>query len=1106
MSLKFSSVVPFSLRNPYNYFSRLFMNQGGQKKNCDMKKMSISVYKSKIFNTKDVVEVCIQQRNLKLESSSFKDSVYKLNEHKINVNELEKTDESCCTCTKISGVGEGKTPTEVKIDKAKHCGYNTDEVKCLYIFFLINMLRFKNNLDLNLIRSVCNSINSTTSSSCINMQKCQSCSTCSSVNVPISSELFHKNLHSAKLREFFILNLKKCGKLEYNLNDFNICISSVIEKCSMIFLNAFKTVSLCKYLTCCLCNILELFHINCDILFKNTFNNNVNNSNIQSINNLICKIKWMTHDSKVEKNKDLSKMFSSNLLLFVYTHSKLTDECEYFIQLMNQNFKNIIDNYRSEYINEMNSLNCYISILCKNINESFGIHVKNLLEIVSKVIPLFVNKLHDFIVENEQITEVHEVLKMPPSYGFTFSSDVVEERSLLNSFLSDLYLEKYFKNIEKGFIHMVYQDEVQRFREIMNTFSDLLILLTDIIIHMNIMYDIKAYNKALVQVLKNKKVSSCVHNIGVGCLEFKNFLYSLITPKGDCKLNIFNQSEEEEIPIMNNNMIVSNNLFPLLKKKFTIYKFDDEIGEILIQKNINFNLKVPKGAKDFTGEDMQLRNIFFDYIKKKFLLHGAVEIDTPVFELKETLTDKYGEDSKLIFDLKDQGGENLSLRYDLTVPLYRFVNTNNMNSLKRFHIGKVYRRDEPSMNRGRFREFYQCDFDIVGKYDTIRTDFHILFIFWDILNNLRKVIGNFNCKINHRKILEYMLLSCDIQKDKVKTISSSIDKLDKITFQQFREELLNEKGIPIESVDKIETYISKTLSLSPFLVIEFLRNDLNESPFDDSYKSEINQTINHLEEIFELLKHFNMLNQFSFDLSLARGLDYYTGIIFEFVLLSETGVGSIAAGGRYDYLIRNKRKEYIPSVGASIGIERIIAIAEGVIKKNYMFPLGGEISNKKEVTGNGTPVGNVPATDNNSTTGNNNKIQNQNTSFTLTMKDSSVEVLICNIKKNCFKEIIELCKKLWDENISTEFIYVKDQKIQKQLVYALEKQIPLAVIIGDEIERGVIKLRELTLDKEKSGGEQEIRLDDCVQEIKNYFTKNVTWKENMTSVLFDKVV
>lgn len=104
------------------------------------------------------------------------------------------------------------------------------------------------------------------------------------------------------------------------------------------------------------------------------------------------------------------------------------------------------------------------------------------------------------------------------------------------------------------------------------------------------------------------------------------------------------------------------------------------------------------------------------------------------------------------------------------------------------------------------------------------------------------------------------------------------------------------------------------------------------------------------------------------------------------------------------------------------------------------------------------------------------------------MKDNAVDVLVCNIKKDCFKEIVELCTKLWENDISTEFTYVKDQKIQKQLVYALEKQIPLVLIIGDEIEQGIVKLREITLDKDKSTGEKEININDCIQEIKKYFS------------------
>ncbi|CAN0408941.1 unnamed protein product [Discosporangium mesarthrocarpum] len=126
--------------------------------------------------------------------------------------------------------------------------------------------------------------------------------------------------------------------------------------------------------------------------------------------------------------------------------------------------------------------------------------------------------------------------------------------------------------------------------------------------------------------------------------------------------------------------------------------------------------KIAKGAIDFLPEQMRVREKAFSIIRKVFKRHGAVEIDTPVFELKETLTGKYGEDQKLIYDLADQGGELLSLRYDLTVPFARYLALNGVGNIKRFHIAKVYRRDQPNIPQGRFREFYQCDFDIAGNY------------------------------------------------------------------------------------------------------------------------------------------------------------------------------------------------------------------------------------------------------------------------------------------------------------------------------------------------------------------------------------------------------
>lgn len=192
-----------------------------------------------------------------------------------------------------------------------------------------------------------------------------------------------------------------------------------------------------------------------------------------------------------------------------------------------------------------------------------------------------------------------------------------------------------------------------------------------------------------------------------------------------------------------------------------------------------FNLKVPKGTRDWDGKDMVIRDKIFQSIVTVFKKHGAQTIDTPVFELKEILSGKYGEDSKLIYDLADQGGELCSLRYDLTVPFARWLAMNpNIQSIKRYHISKVYRRDQPAMTKGRMREFYQCDFDIAGTYDPMIADAEILRITTEILDSLD--LGTYTIKINHRKILDGLFEVCGVPQDKIRTISSAVDKLDKV--------------------------------------------------------------------------------------------------------------------------------------------------------------------------------------------------------------------------------------------------------------------------------------------------------------------------------------
>jgi histidyl-tRNA synthetase len=142
---------------------------------------------------------------------------------------------------------------------------------------------------------------------------------------------------------------------------------------------------------------------------------------------------------------------------------------------------------------------------------------------------------------------------------------------------------------------------------------------------------------------------------------------------------------------------------------------------------------------------MALREMIFDKVKSVFKKHGAVTIDTPVFELKEILAGKYGEDSKLIYDLQDQGGELCSLRYDLTVPFARYCAMNKVDQIKRYQIAKVYRRDNISVNKGRMREFFQCDFDIAGSYDLMIPDSQCLAVLVEILESLE--VGDFSVKV-----------------------------------------------------------------------------------------------------------------------------------------------------------------------------------------------------------------------------------------------------------------------------------------------------------------------------------------------------------------------
>ncbi|XP_055411495.1 histidine--tRNA ligase, cytoplasmic isoform X3 [Bubalus kerabau] len=403
---------------------------------------------------------------------------------------------------------------------------------------------------------------------------------------------------------------------------------------------------------------------------------------------------------------------------------------------------------------------------------------------------------------------------------------------------------------------------------------------------------------------------------------------------------------------------------------------------------------------------------------------------------KETLTGKYGEDSKLIYDLKDQGGELLSLRYDLTVPFARYLAMNKLTNIKRYHIAKVYRRDNPAMTRGRYREFYQCDFDIAGQFDPMLPDAECLKIMCEILSSLQ--IGDFLVKVNDRRILDGMFAVCGVPDSKFRTICSSVDKLDKVSWEEVKNEMVGEKGLAPEVADRIGDYVQQHGGVS---LVEQLLQDPKLSQNKQALEG-----LGDLKLLFEYLTLFGIADKISFDLSLARGLDYYTGVIYEAVLLQPParageeplGVGSVAAGGRYDGLVGmfDPKGRKVPCVGLSIGVERIFSIVEQRL----------EALEEK-------------------------------------VRTTETQVLVASAQKKLLEERLKLVSELWDAGIKVEeaeLLYKKNPKLLNQLQYCEETGIPLVAIIGEqELKDGVIKLRSVA-----SREEVDVRREDLVEEIK----------------------
>ncbi|TXT12880.1 hypothetical protein VHUM_01281 [Vanrija humicola] len=487
-----------------------------------------------------------------------------------------------------------------------------------------------------------------------------------------------------------------------------------------------------------------------------------------------------------------------------------------------------------------------------------------------------------------------------------------------------------------------------------------------------------------------------------------------------------------------------------------------------------FQLKVPKGTIDHKPAAALLRKKIFATLEGIFAKHGGEVIDTPVFELKEILAGKYGEDSKLIYDLQDQGGELCSLRYDLTVPFARYLAMNGVTSMKRYHIAKVYRRDQPVMSKGRMREFYQCDFDIAGTYDPMVPDAEILYILIEALTALD--VGEFTIKLNHRKILDGIFELAGVPADKTRAISSAVDKLDKLPWADVKNEMTVEKGLDEAVADRIGEYVG--LKGKGREVLAKLQADEKLNAIASAKEGLADMAL-----LFDYLEHaFGVLDKISFDMSLARGLDYYTGIIYEAIVEgsappaaaaaasgaaapakgkkaakganvnedgvdeSTVGVGSIAAGGRYDNLVNmfaeaaGSKRDKVPCVGVSIGVERVYAILEQRRRAEAAKP-----------------------------------------------REKETEVFILSLgKEGLLPERMKLARKLWEAGIKAEYQYKAKPKAERQWAQAADDQVRyVAILAPAELEKGVVRIKEQGVERAAGADNgEEVSLDNVVEYLK----------------------
>ncbi len=317
------------------------------------------------------------------------------------------------------------------------------------------------------------------------------------------------------------------------------------------------------------------------------------------------------------------------------------------------------------------------------------------------------------------------------------------------------------------------------------------------------------------------------------------------------------------------------------------------------------NLNTVKGMRDFSYNDMIIREKMIDIIKRNFKSFGFLPIETPTLERYELLMEKYGDDAdKLIYNFEDRAGRRLGMIYDLTVPLSRFVAQNYAKikfPFKRYQIQRVYRYENPQ--KGRFREFYQCDIDTIGSNSPFG-EAELLIVASKILIELG--IKNFGIDINFRTFLDEYLTKTGIKNDREKELFlRAVDKLDK------------------RGIDNVIGYLKENnFSMDPQKLIDDLKN------YDSIPKK--------FDEIKKYYTRFFGEDNLKFNPLMARGLSYYTDTIFEIVLTGED-MGSIAGGGRYDNLVEDLLGVKLPSCGISLGFERIFEILKNKIENNSSY-------------------------------------------------------------------------------------------------------------------------------------------------------------------------